>query len=203
MSATLLAPADLLDDVLGVTPGDAIDAVRRSRPAARENTQATLTALFAPESASAEDSGDGEFPLADRLAVATFVVALHGDSPLLEVYAADLDPEVRALVTAQAAAAARPGPFGVYREPGLAAESEEGERWVAPADALGERLAAALTHAALLVLRPRESSPQALEALLAAGWSRTAIVTLSQLVAFLTYQVRVVAGLAVLKESLA
>ncbi|PWD52246.1 CMD domain protein [Serinibacter arcticus] len=194
----MLTPPDLLDDVLGVSEGDAIDAVRRSRPAARENTQATLTALFA-----LEDGADGaDVPtLAERLAVATFVVGLHGESPLLAVYAADLDPEVRDVVTGLVAQAVRPGPFGVYREPGLAEESVEGPRWAAPTDALGPRLAAALTHAALLVQRPRESSPQALAALLAAGWSRTEIVTLSQLVAFLTYQVRVVAGLAVLKES--
>lgn len=199
MSATLLAAPDLLDEILGVRPGDALDAVRRSRPAARENTQATLAALFAPPS-------DAELPLADRFAVATFVVALHGAdrtaaSPLLAAYAGELAPRVRDVVTAQAAAAVQPGPFGVYREPGLAAESVAGERWVAPADVLGERLAAALTHAALLVQRPRESSPDALEALLAAGWSREGVVTLSQLIAFLTYQVRIVAGLAVLKES--
>jgi CMD domain protein len=60
---------------------------------------------------------------------------------------------------------------------------------------LGGRLTAALEHAHLLVLRPREATPEALERLLAVGWSTTGIVTLSQLVAFLAFQVRVVHGL--------
>jgi len=41
-----------------------------------------------------------------------------------------------------------------------------------------------------------------MQALLAAGWSSTAIVTLSQLVAFLSFQVRTVAGLRTLGASL-
>jgi uncharacterized protein YciW len=39
-----------------------------------------------------------------------------------------------------------------------------------------------------------------LQALLDAGWSPTDIVTLSQLVAFLAFQVRLVTGLQVLAE---
>lgn len=189
-----LAAPDLVDALLGVREGDAIDVVRRSRPAAREHTQATLVALLDPVD-------DGAFAVADRLAVATFVVALHDGSPLHAVYEADLSPSTRALVATLAAQAVRPGPYGVFREPGLAGESVEGERWSAPTAEAGERLAAALTHAALLVLRPRESQPEALQALLDAGWTREGVVTLSQLVAFLTYQVRIVAGLTVLAQS--
>ena len=75
---------------------------------------------------------------------------------------------------------------------------------VAPDDqrVLGARLAAALEHAHLLVFRPRDAAPAAMQALLAAGWSSTAIVTLSQLVAFLSFQVRTVAGLRTLGASL-
>jgi uncharacterized protein YciW len=40
--------------------------------------------------------------------------------------------------------------------------------------------------------------PTALQALLDAGWSTTGIVTLSQIVAFLFFQIRVVAGLGAL-----
>ena len=63
---------------------------------------------------------------------------------------------------------------------------------------LGERLAEALEHAHLLVFRPRESSPAALVALADAGWSTDGIVTLSQLVSFLAFQLRVAAGLRLL-----
>jgi CMD domain protein len=63
---------------------------------------------------------------------------------------------------------------------------------------LGTKLAAALEHVHLLVFRPRDSDPSALQALIGAGWSTDSIVTLSQLVAFLSFQVRTIAGLRVL-----
>ena len=50
----------------------------------------------------------------------------------------------------------------------------------------------------LLVFHPRDAAPAALQAMLDAGWSTTAIVTLSQIVAFLSFQIRVVAGLRTL-----
>ena len=189
-TTTAIDVTDVIDSVLGVTAGDAIDTIRRSRDIARTHAQATYDALFTPVS-------DADFSLGERSAVASFVLGLHGETPLSPVYDAGVPQDLAPLVAAQVAAALRSGPYGVYREPGLAAESEPGEAFVADA-VLGERLAAAFTHAALLVYRPRESSPQALEALQAAGWSDDGIVTLSQLVSFLAFQVRVVAGLSVL-----
>ena len=94
------------------------------------------------------------------------------------------------------------GPYGRYPADGpLAGESVDGVRLVLDDDrrsSLGERLAAALEHAHLLVFRPRESSPAALVALADAGWSTDGIVTLSQLVSFLAFQLRVAAGLRLL-----
>ena len=189
-TTTAIDVTDVIDSVLGVTAGDAIDTIRRSRDIARTHAQATYDALFTPVS-------DADFSLGERYAVASFVLGLHGETPLSPVYDAGVPQDLAPLVAAQVAAALRSGPYGVSREPGLAAESDPGEAFVADA-VLGERLAAACTHAALLVYRPRESSPQALEALQAAGWSDDGIVTLSQLVSFLAFQVRVVAGLSVL-----
>ena len=65
----------------------------------------------------------------------------------------------------------------------------------------GHLFAAALEHAHLLTYRPRESSPDALQALLDAGWTTDGIVTISQLIAFTHFQLRVIAGLTVLKEA--
>ena len=65
-------------------------------------------------------------------------------------------------------------------------------------DALGPRLTAAFEHVHLLVFHPRDAQPAALQALLDAGWSTTAVVTLSQITAFLSFQVRVLAGLRTL-----
>ena len=64
--------------------------------------------------------------------------------------------------------------------------------------ALGKRLAAAFDWAHLLAFHPKDASPQAIGHLDAAGWSATDIVSLSQLVAFLAFQLRVVHGLRVL-----
>ena len=63
---------------------------------------------------------------------------------------------------------------------------------------LGPRLVAAFEHVHLLVLHPRDADPAALQALLDAGWSATDIVTLSQIAAFLSFQIRVVVGLRTL-----
>jgi uncharacterized protein YciW len=50
----------------------------------------------------------------------------------------------------------------------------------------------------MLVFHPRDASPASLQTLHDAGWSKNDIVTLSQLVAFLAFQIRAVAGLRTL-----
>ena len=100
----------------------------------------------------------------------------------------------------------RPVRTGDYAETGLQAENTDGLRFRASDAArerLGERLTAAIEHAHLLVYRPREASGDAIQALLDAGWSADGIVTLSQLIAFLSFQQRVVSGLRVLSEEIA
>ena len=62
----------------------------------------------------------------------------------------------------------------------------------------GEDHRFAFDHMHLLVFHPRDAAPAALQALLDAGWSTTDIVTLSQIAAFLSFQIRVVAGLRAL-----
>lgn len=188
---------DIIDRESGVEPGSSTDALRRHRPHAREQSQAAFTALFG-------GPGTAGFPLEDRLAVADFVVRI-GSVPV-SVYGERLretDRGLAATVGALAARATGAGPFGHYPPSPLSAEDTDGARWAptrADAAALGPALAAALAHAHLLVLRPREASPSALAALRAAGWSVDDIVTLSQLVTFLTYQVRVIHALRVLRD---
>jgi len=55
-------------------------------------------------------------------------------------------------------------------------------------------------HADLLTLSPREATRQDIAALKAAGVSEADIVRLSELTAFVNYQLRVLAGLRLLKE---
>ncbi len=66
------------------------------------------------------------------------------------------------------------------------------------ADPTSPRLAPALAFARLLTFTPVEATPSALEALIRAGWSLRGIVTLAQLIAFVSFQSRLVVGLRLL-----
>jgi CMD domain protein len=115
--------------------------------------------------------------------------------------AAGASAALQAATGAAVAAARVEGPYGHYPKGPLSAEDKAGpvHRIAQPTrDALGPRLTAAFEHTHMLVFHPRDSAPPYLQALLDAGWSTTGIVVVSQLVAFLSYQIRVVAGLRVL-----
>ncbi|MBH0619601.1 CMD domain protein, partial [Salmonella enterica] len=108
---------------------------------------------------------------------------------------------IAAAIGAEVAAGGASGPYGSYPAGPLSREDVAGSvHRVADARraVLGSRVAAALEHAHMLVLHPRDAEPAALQRLLDAGFSTTEVVTLSQLVAFLSFQIRVVAGLAAL-----
>jgi CMD domain protein len=66
---------------------------------------------------------------------------------------------------------------------------------------LTAHLNAMLAHVDLLTLEPSAASPEALTALRAAGLSTRDIVTVSQLIAFVSFQVRLLASLRVMAES--
>jgi alkylhydroperoxidase domain protein len=68
------------------------------------------------------------------------------------------------------------------------------------AGAGSSRLPAILRHADLLATRPRQARPEDLQALADAGLSTAEIVTLSQVIAFVSFQVRVIAGLQLLAD---
>ena len=68
--------------------------------------------------------------------------------------------------------------------------------------ALSAREAALLHHTDLLTNEPRAATQAALAELQARGLSARDIVTIAQLIAFLSYQVRVLAGLQLLGEGL-
>lgn len=194
---------DVIDRLTGVAPGDAIDVVRTQRREARTNAQQSYLSLFAPT-----PPVFGHFAAADRFAVAAFVTGLHGQSDVAAFYAGELDGQgarvgVAAAIAAETkrGAGQAPGPYGSYPAGPLSAEDTAGPSYTvsdAHREVLGARLSAALVHAHLLVFHPRDASPAALQALLDAGWSSTEVVTLSQLVSFLAFQIRVVTGLQAL-----
>lgn len=192
--------ADVIDTLAGIAPGSHLDAVRRTRRAvAREHAQKSYDSLFG----AGNNSGFG--PL-ERFAVAVFVAGLHGQTAIKEFYADKLrsaaaTDATRAAIDAEIAAAMTKGPYGAYPKGPLSKEDTQGlVHRVADAhrEALGPRLPSAFEHVHMLVFHPRDAAPPSLQAMLDAGWTTDAVVTLSQLVAFLSFQIRVVAGLKVL-----
>lgn len=194
--------SDLIDALVGIAPGSALDALRAKRPVARSDAQATYDGLITHPTDLTRATA------VERTALGYWVAALSRADGLAGHYRVLLDaadPGLRAAIDAALSGALTTGPYGAYPEGPLSAEDEDGPHWTAP-DALrgaaGERLAAALEHAHLLTYRPRDASPDALQALLDAGWSTDGVVTVSQLVSFTQFQLRVIAGLGVLKEAI-
>ena len=191
--------ADVIDALVGITPGSPLDAIRARRPEARAHAQATYRALFAPEA-------PGNVTAQERFAVGGFVAGLHGATAIAVCYAERLaesgaSAALKEAVDAAIAESRTNGPYGSYPAGPLSREDTAGPLYRAGAAtrrALGPRLAAAFEHVHMLVFHPRDAAPPALQSLLDAGWSTTDIVTLSQIVAFLSFQIRVVTGLRTL-----
>jgi len=134
---------DLIDTLLGITPGSHLDALRALRPELRAAGAGSEAAIFdAPSGLS-----QGE-----RHALAAHVAGLHECAPLAQHHAA------RA---------------GTLR-PALAA------------------------HAEMLAFDPHLASREAIAALTAAGLAPREIVMASQLIAYVSYQVRMMDALVLL-----
>ena len=180
---------DILDRLAGYAPDSPVARLREGRRQARDNAQASYRALFEPE----DPGGVGR---RERYAIAAFVAGLHADRPASHHYGellASEAPDIRDAVAHEADRGRTEGPYGAYPAGPLSVEDRAGPTFAvvgAARGALGPRLAAALEHAHMLVFRPREASAAALQALAEAGWRTAEIVTLSQLVAFLSFQIR-------------
>ncbi len=189
---------DIIDHLAGIAPDSRLHEIRAQRPQARENAQKSYLALFEPDV-------PGDVTALERYAVAAFVTGLHRQPVVADFYAGGLrelgQSAVTDAVAAEIARGSVEGPYGRYPAGPLSVEDGEGLDYRVAAEnqaVLGRRLTAALEHAHLLVFHPRDASAAALQKLLDAGWSTTDIVTLSQLVSFLAFQIRVVAGLRTL-----
>lgn len=194
---------DVIDTLVGITPGSPLDAIRNRRKQAREQAQASYLALFAPQDA-------GGVSAMERFAVAVFVTGLQGEAETSAFYTARLAESgapaaLLGVVDAAVTAAKGEGPYGAFPAGPLSPEDRPGPTYRVAADisaALGPRLAAAFDHMHMLVFHPRDAAAAALQILLDAGWSTTDIVTLSQIASFLAFQIRIVAGLRVLASAL-
>ena len=191
--------ADVIDTLADIAPGSPLDKARVRRTVAREQAQASYLSLFKPSSM-------GGVSAQERYAVATFVAGLHGQAQAEAFYAAGLgeaggSAALKAAIALAVATGKTQGPYGAYPKGPLSVEDTTGPVYRVAADiglTLGRRLVAAFEHTHMLVFHPRDADAASLQALLDAGWSTTDVVTLSQLVAFLSFQIRVVSGLRVL-----
>jgi CMD domain protein len=177
------ATDDFVATLAGLAPNGPVAALRAFRADATRYTQGSHDALFSHEVA--------DLTLRERLYAAWYAALLS-----------------RSERTAQA-----------YRERLLALDAQAGneadatgllldaiaQHRTAPTGTVGTlisadpRLAAILVHTEALVLHPADTGKFALAQLQAAGLTTGAIVALAQLVAFVTYQVRVVAALRALE----
>ncbi|ONG49411.1 CMD domain protein [Pseudoroseomonas deserti] len=189
---------DTIDILAGIAPGAALEKIRANRAAARDHAEASHQALLLPQA-------PGDVSLAERFAVAAFVAALHRAPEAVALYAEGLAQHAGAALAEAVARAAEAnaaaGPTGAFPPGPLSAEDSPAPSFALPADvaaALGDKLAAALAYAHFLIFHPRDAAPERFAPLQAAGWTPDGLVTLSQLVAFLAFQIRVAAGLRVL-----
>ncbi len=157
---------DVISSLAGVQPGTALAELRAQRPEAMEHAQGSCTALFDP----AEPGG---LSAAERFAIALRVATLHAVPEASTHYRqrsieAGASPEIVAAVA---------------NDDGVAGS------------ALPARLQAILRHADLLSTRPVDTTADHLQALADVGLATIEVVVLSQIVAFVSFQVRVVTAL--------
>jgi uncharacterized protein YciW len=148
----LPASGDLIDDLLGLAPGDRLHALRHAEGAFRE--------LVLPDD-------PGGISRAGRALLAMRVAAREGDAALAARY--------RAMV-AEAGGDPEEAPVGEGRLPAL------------------------LRYADKVAADPAGTTRADLDGLAALGLSSRDIVAATQLVAFVPYQVRVLAGLRAMQQ---
>ena len=160
---------DLLNSLLGFSEGSPLATLRDGRAAASRHTQGSYDALFGDHPATSVTRGE-------RFAVALRVAVLHDEAAFVDHFSALLRGTPGETDSNVASVSASPLPAGL---PG--------------------RLPALLNHADLLVLDPAAATPGDLQLLQTAGLSPAEIVTVSQIIAFTSYLIRVYVGLALLR----
>jgi alkylhydroperoxidase domain protein/CMD domain protein len=166
---------DVISQLAGIQPGSPLAELRAQRPEATSHAQGCYAALFDPDDV-------GDLTLVERLATALRVATVHLASEAADHYRGRLveagaGPEVLAV---EVMVPLRP-------DPSATATPE--------APAMSPRLRAIVLHADVLAFAPASARPSDLQALADVGLSTRAIVTLSQVIAFVSFQVRVARGL--------
>jgi CMD domain protein len=164
-ATTEISTADVFGFLARVEPGSPAARFREQRPDLTRFSQASYESLLEPET-------DDGLPRKEREMVALRVALLTPDERLAKWH------EDRLAVGSETAAT-------------VAAVTD----FPAVSPDLTPREVAILRHTDLLTRRPTEAEPSDIEALRVVGLSTLEIVTLSQLIAFVAFQVRVLATL--------
>ncbi|MCC8395370.1 hypothetical protein LJ656_22535 [Paraburkholderia sp. MMS20-SJTR3] len=169
------APEDDTARLAGIAPAGAVAALRAARADATRYTQGSFDALF--------DARATGLSLAERLAAASYAAGLSAAPEAARAY------RERLLASGSSADGA------------IAALDRFVADGVTHANAADTRLGAILTHTHALATLSPSADRSALLRLKQAGLSTPDIVALSQLVAFVTYQVRLAAALRALEAT--
>lgn len=171
MTTTSVTSRDTIDAILGVEPGSAIAALREAKPELARQDQAYYLAIFDPTPASA-----AELSLRDRALVALRVASHTNSEAVANWYA------------------------GIAANEGASSNEIERVRDLSNAWSTPTTLGAALRHADLLTTAPSAATAQDLQNLKDAGLTPAGILSLSQTIAFVSYQLRLIATLRALGE---
>lgn len=164
---------DVVSQILGLTADSPVVALRADRPHQIDDLQAYYDSLFTPDETSA-----AAFPVRDRALVAIRVAAHTGSDAVVAWYE------------------------GVAREHGATDAEITAARDITTPNTDETVLGAAIRRADLVTTHLVDTTKADVDALKAAGFSPQGILVLSQVIAFVSYQLRFVAGLrAFLRET--
>jgi len=163
---------DVISSLLGPESAAAVSGLRSEKPELAMQMQDYFAAVFEPALDSA-----GSLSPSERWLIAVRTAAHTKSETAIDWYA---ERARRAGATDEEIAKAK----------------KTGTAWNGD-----QRNTAIMRHVDLIVTRPVDSSRSGIEALNAAGLSPTGIVALSQVVAYVSYQIRLVAALRALGES--
>jgi CMD domain protein len=167
---------DLIDRLSGLVPGGATHVLRHRRDKVALATQGSYEGLLDPDLPG--------LTLEERLLVALYACRLSNAAAMAAHYRSCL--ETLSLRDERRSSAL------ALVEAGVAADLSS---------LSDPRLRAILTFSRTLILKPVDGDKAALLAVSSAGVSTPAIVTLAQLIAFLSYQIRLVSGVAALQAA--
>src|SRR5437879_5456158 len=116
------AHVDIIDHLVGIVPGSALDRIRRRRTQTRDNAQASYDALFSLDA-------PGAVSPVERFAVAAFVAGLTGSQAAAGFYLSQterLHPTVAEAVRREITRGQADGPYGAYPAGPLTPEDRAG-----------------------------------------------------------------------------